>query len=94
MPPQKIGTWPRDWISATALLREPDELRGVKGLGQVADVDQVMRHAGAFGGRRLGRADVESAIHLHGIGGNDFAADLFGEMQRDLGFADGGRAGD
>jgi hypothetical protein len=46
---------------------------------QVADVNEVMRHAGAFGGRRLGGADVESAINLHGIGGDDFAADFFRE---------------
>ena len=53
-----------------------------------------MRHAGAVGGRWFGRADVESAINLHGIDGDDFAAEFFGEPQRDFGFADGGRAGD
>ena len=75
-------------------MREPGELRGVERFGQIADVNQVMRHAGAFGGRRFGRADVESAIDLHRVHGNDFAADAFGELQRDLGFADGGWAGD
>ena len=75
-------------------MREPGELRGVERFGQIADVNEVMRHAGAVGGRRFGRADVESAIDLHGIGGNDFAAELFREAQGDFRFADGGRAGD
>ena len=75
-------------------MREPGELRGVERFGQIADVNEVMRHAGAVGGRWLGRADVESAIDLHGIGGDDFTAELFREAQGDFGFADGGRAGD
>jgi hypothetical protein len=74
-------------------LRAADELRGVEGFGQIAEVNQVMRHAGAVGGRRLGRADVESAIHLHGVGGDDFAAELFRERERDCGFANGSRPG-
>src|ERR1017187_644584 len=77
-----------------SLMREPGELRGVERFGQVADVNEVMRHAGAVGGRWLGRADVESAIDLHGIGGNDFTAELPGKAQGDFRFSDGGRAGD
>jgi len=72
------------------LLREADELRGVEIFRQVADVNEVMRHAGALGGRRFGRADVESAINLHGIHRDDFAAEFFREAQGDFRFTDGG----
>ena len=54
----------------------------------------MMRHAGAFGGGRFGGADVQAAIDLHGIDGNDFAADLFRQSQGDGRFPDGGRARD
>ena len=94
MPPQKIGHFSPGLDFRDGDFREPDELRGVEGSGQIADVNEVMRHAGAVGGRWLGRADVESAIDLHGIGGNDFTAELFREAQGDFGFAGGGRTGD
>ena len=67
-------------------LRVPDKLGGIKSFVQIADIQQVVRHAGAFAGRGFGRADVESAIDLHGIDGDDFAADFFRERQRDGGF--------
>ena len=75
------------------LLREPDELRSVKIFRQFADVNQVMRHARALGWRRLGRPDVESAIDLHRIGGDDFAADFFGKQKGDFRFSDRSRPG-
>ena len=53
-----------------------------------------MADALLFFGGRFGGADVEAAIDLHGIDGNDFAADALGELQSDFGFADGGWAGD
>jgi len=53
-----------------------------------------MWHTGAVGGRRFGRADVESAIDLHGIRGDDFAVKLFRKALGDFRFPDGGRAGD
>ena len=94
MPPQKIGRSFARLDFCNSLLREPDELRGVKRLVQIADVNQVMRHAGAFGGRRLGGADVQAAIDLHRVHGDDFAADFFRERQRGFRFAHGGRPGE
>ena len=75
-------------------MRQPGELRGIEGPGQIADVNEVMRHAGAVGGRRLGRAEVESAIDLHGIGGNDFATEQFRDAQGDSRFSNRSRPGD
>jgi hypothetical protein len=75
-------------------LRAPDELRGVEGFMQITNVNQVVRHAGALDGRRLGGAEVESAIHLHRVHGDDFAADFFREREGDLGFSNRCRPGD
>src|ERR1019366_2864802 len=55
---------------------------------------EVMRHPGTVGGRRLGRADVETAIDLHGIHGTNFPAELLCERERDFGFSNGSRPGD
>ncbi len=52
-----------------------------------------MRDALAGGGRRFGRAQVQAAIDLHGIDGNDLAAEPLGQAERDFGFTNGGRAG-
>jgi hypothetical protein len=76
------------------LTGEFDKPGRVEGFFQIHDVNQVMWHAGALGGGRFGGADVEAAINLHGIHRDDFAADCFGEQQRDFGFANGGRAGE
>ena len=38
---------------------------------RVGDVDQVVRHRGPLGGRRLGGADVEAAVHLHRVDRDD-----------------------
>jgi hypothetical protein len=35
----------------------------------------VVRHLGALGGGGLGRADVEAAVELHGVGVDDLAVD-------------------
>jgi hypothetical protein len=42
----------------------------------------------------LGAKDGKLAVKLEGIGTNDFAAVFLGEGERDLRFADGGRAGE
>ena len=37
----------------------------------IGDVDQMVRHRGALGGRRLGRPDVHPAVHLHRVERDD-----------------------
>ena len=53
----------------------------------------MMRHACADFRRRLGAADVESAIELNGIEVDDFAARSFGQAECESRFADTGRSG-
>ncbi len=52
-----------------------------------------MRDALADGGRRFGGAQVQAAIDLHGIDGDDFATEPLGQAEGDFRFANGGRAG-
>ena len=52
----------------------------IERLVEFCDINQVMLHASAFGGCGFGGADVEPAIDLHGIHGDDFATDLFSEQ--------------
>jgi len=40
----------------------------------------MVRHAGAFGGTRLGRGDIESTVDLQGITADQFAAERFGKL--------------
>ena len=40
------------------------------------------------------RADVHSAVHLHRISGDDFAADFFCKIYRKGGLSDCGRSGE
>ena len=44
-------------------------------------IDQVMRHAGQFGWRGFGGANIQATIEKAGIGGDDFAAEAFGQLQ-------------
>lgn len=76
------------------LLGQGDKLRRVESLGQADDVDEMMWHPLAFGQTRFAGADIEPAINLHGVHGNDFAVKLFSEKKRYLGFAGRGSAGD
>ena len=50
------------------------------GLGRIADVDEVMRHAPAHLGRRLRGADVEPAIHHRRIHAHDLDRQLRSEV--------------
>ena len=42
------------------------------GMQRVADIDQVVRHAGQLSRRRLGRADVHAPVHQRRIDADDF----------------------
>ena len=75
-------------------MRKAGKLSRVERGVDISDINQVMGEAATFGGGRFGRPDVQAAINLHRIDGNDFAAELFGEQQGDLGFAGRGGAGE
>jgi hypothetical protein len=75
-------------------VREAGELGGVEVVGELTDVDEVVRDTAALGGGGFGGAEVEAAIDLHGIDGDDFGVELFGEAKRDGGFTDGGGTGE
>jgi len=75
-------------------LRPTHELEGGECLRGVADVEKMMGNGPPFRRGRLARPDIQAPVDLHGIGGDDFTAELFREAQGDFGFADGGRAGD
>ncbi len=53
-----------------------------------------MAHARLLFGRWFRRANIQPAINLHRIGGDDFSSKSFRETQGYLGFADGSRAND
>ena len=73
--------------------RPAGELAGRPALVRVEDVDQVVRHPGALFRPRLGRADVESAIDLQGVGVDDLPRQLLGKRHGELALA-GGRGAD
>ena len=64
------------------------ELRDAARLGDVQDVEEVMGHAAALVGRRLGRADVHAAVQLHRVGVDHFrVAEPAGERDGEIGLA-------
>jgi hypothetical protein len=65
-------------------VRQLYESGGIERLGQVHHINQVMGHAGTLLRRGFGRADVQPAIDLHGIHGDDLAAELLGEPRGDF----------
>jgi hypothetical protein len=56
-------------------VREFGKPRGVERLAHFHQINQMVANALPFLGGRFGRADVQSAINLHRIDGNDFASD-------------------
>ena len=54
---------------------------------RVHQVQQVMRNAAAFFERGLGRANIETAIDLRGIAGQDIALQFAGQRHGERGFA-------
>ena len=58
------------------------------------DIQQVVRHTGAFCGCDLGRADVHAAVDLAGVGRHDLAAGRLSQIDAQGGFAGRGRAHD
>ena len=59
---------------------------------RVGDVDQVVRHRGPLGARRLGGADVDAAVHLHRVERDDLdVAERSRERERERRLAGRGR---
>ena len=67
--------------------RRPLVGRDGGGLGDVQDVEQVVRNAGALGGARLGRADVHPPVEGHRVGVDDLPAQGRGELDAEAGLA-------
>ena len=65
-----------------------------RGLGDLEDVELVVRDAAALGDGQFRGADVHPAVQLHGVGVHDLAADAFGHRERQRGFTGAGRADD
>jgi hypothetical protein len=70
-----------------------------EGLVGVDEIEAVVRDARPVRGGRLGRADVEPAIDLTRVGGDDgdrpaLAAERLAQPDRELGLAGGRRARD
>ena len=70
------------------------EAVGVEDLVRVNYVNQMVGCAFSFGECWLGGADVEAAVDLAGVGGDDFDGGVLGQVQGEAGFAGGGGAGD
>ena len=67
--------------------------RGVP-LSHVDHVEQMVGHALPLLGGRFRGADLEPAIHLSRVRDHDLAVQLLGDLDGDLGLADGGRPRD
>jgi hypothetical protein len=65
---------------------------GAVRLGEVEEVDEVVRDAGAFVCRGGGGADGHAAIDLSGVGREDGAAEVFGQPQTERRLAHAGGA--
>jgi hypothetical protein len=67
---------------------------GVHVLGAGHRAEKMMRDEGLFAGGGLRTEHGELAIKLKGVSADDFAGEFFGESEGEIGFTDGGRAGE
>src|SRR5256884_1515820 len=86
---------------AAAAADLPEPVRGVAreaactvALPRLDDIETQVRHAGQQRAGRLRGADVQSPVHLTGIGGNDGDGFALGPCGRDRSLADRGGADD
>ena len=64
-------------------------------LTRIGDVDQVVRYQGALGDARLGGADVEAPVHLHGVDRHELdVAERACHLERERRLPGGGGADD
>ena len=64
---------------------DPLILSHAGGLPDVPDVEEVVRDAAALGRGQLRGADVHAAVQLHGVRIHHLAADLAGQVHRQVG---------
>ncbi len=74
--------------------REPDVIRHAERLRRVPEPHQVVRHTAHLGRRGLRRSDREPAVNLHGVGGDDLAAETERKRDRQPGLSRRGGADD
>ena len=67
---------------------------GIEDFVWVNYVNKVVGYAFSIGDGWFGRADVEAAVDLAGVGGDDFDGGVVGELEGKAGLAGGGGAGD
>ena len=65
------------------------EIRHAERLIRFQEIHPVVRDAAGFFCRHLGRAHVQAAIDLHGVGADDFAGELPGQCHAQRGFSGG-----
>jgi hypothetical protein len=73
---------------------EGAEVLGVAGRGGGEVAEEVMGDEAEFGGGGFGGDEVEALVELEGVGVDDFAIELEGEVEGRSGFAGGGGADD
>lgn len=73
---------------------EPLVLGDAGGLGDVPDVQEVVRNAVALRESQLRRADVHAPVELHGVGVDHFTTELLGEEHSQVGLSGGGGTDD
>ena len=56
---------------------------------QIQNINEMVRHTQTFRERGFRCPEIQPSINLHGINGNDFAAEAFGQEKSDVGFAGG-----
>ena len=91
MPPQTTRDSPPCADLPDKVLRRLDELTGVELVGRVHDVYEVVREPVTEIPAWLCGADVQMAIHLHGVGVDDLET-LIEEGGKDFGLSHGCRS--
>ncbi len=66
---------------------QPLVLGDVGGVGDVPDVEEVVRDTATFPGRQFGGADVHPPVQLHGVGVDDFAVEMAGQGDAQVGLS-------
>ena len=63
------------------------EVRDTRGVGDIEDVESVVRDAAPLIQRQLGGPDLHAAVLLHRVTVHDLAAEALGQIQREFRFA-------
>lgn len=66
---------------------QPLVVGDVRGVGDVPDVEEVVRDTAALLGRQFGGADVHPPVQLHGVGVDDLAVEMAGQGDAQVGLS-------